>query len=112
MRTSLTKPLHSRRHETSGLLHPAVGTNHRDALCSAMGPQVLPVKDIRRGRILFDDWASCWWRLWSSNPRRSPKGMETTDSHLRCHLRPSFGRASSARSPSMWCTGSTSWSSG
>jgi hypothetical protein len=27
-----------------------------------------------------------------SSPRRSPKGMETTDSHLRCHLRPSFGR--------------------
>jgi hypothetical protein len=25
-------------------------------------------------------------------PRRSPKGMETTDSHLRCHLRPHFGR--------------------
>jgi hypothetical protein len=48
--------------------------------------------DPRRGRILFDDWADHWWRLWSSSPRRSPKGMETTDSHLRCHLRPSFGR--------------------
>ena len=48
--------------------------------------------DPRRGRILFDDWADHWWRLWSSNPRRSPKGMETTDSHLRCHLRPYFGR--------------------
>jgi integrase len=48
--------------------------------------------DPRRGRMLFDDWADHWWRLWSSSPRRSPKGMETTDSHLRCHLRPSFGR--------------------
>jgi integrase len=48
--------------------------------------------DPRRGRILFDDWADHWWRLWSSNPRRSPKGMETTESHLRCHLRPYFGR--------------------
>ena len=48
--------------------------------------------DPRRGRILFDDWADHWWRLWSSSPRRSPKGMETTESHLRCHLRPSFGR--------------------
>jgi len=48
--------------------------------------------DPRRGRILFDDWADHWWQLWSSNPRRSPKGMETTESHLRCHLRPSFGR--------------------
>jgi hypothetical protein len=48
--------------------------------------------DPRRGRLLFDDWADHWWRLWSSSPRRSPKGMETTDSHLRCHLRPSFGR--------------------
>jgi integrase len=48
--------------------------------------------DPRRGRMLFDDWADHWWRLWSSSPRRSPKGMETTESHLRCHLRPSFGR--------------------
>ena len=48
--------------------------------------------DPRRGRILFDDWAGHWWRLWSSSPRRSPKGMETTESHLRCHLRPYFGR--------------------
>ena len=48
--------------------------------------------DPRRGRLLFDDWADHWWRLWSSNPRRSPKGMETTESHLRCHLRPHFGR--------------------
>jgi integrase len=48
--------------------------------------------DPRRGHILFDDWADHWWRLWSSSPRRSPKGMETTDSHLRCHLRPYFGR--------------------
>ena len=48
--------------------------------------------DPRRGRLLFDDWADHWWRLWSASPRRSPKGMETTESHLRCHLRPSFGR--------------------
>jgi integrase len=48
--------------------------------------------DPRRGHILFNDWADHWWRLWSSSPRRSPKGMETTDSHLRCHLRPYFGR--------------------
>ena len=48
--------------------------------------------DPRRGRILFNDWADHWWRLWSSSPRRSPKGMETTESHLRCHLRPYFGR--------------------
>jgi integrase len=48
--------------------------------------------DPRRGRLLFDDWADHWWRLWSTSPRRSPKGMETTDSHLRCHLRPYFGR--------------------
>jgi integrase len=48
--------------------------------------------DPRRGRILFDEWAGHWWQLWSSSPRRSPKGMETTESHLRCHLRPYFGR--------------------
>jgi len=48
--------------------------------------------DPRRGRILFNEWADHWWQLWASNPRRSPKGMETTESHLRCHLRPYFGR--------------------
>src|SRR5918994_4346254 len=48
--------------------------------------------DPRRGRLLFDDWADHWWRLWSASPRRSPKGMETTESHLRCHLHPYFGR--------------------
>ena len=48
--------------------------------------------DPRRGRILFDEWADHWWQLWASSPRRSPKGMETTESHLRCHLRPYFGR--------------------
>jgi len=48
--------------------------------------------DPRRGRILFNEWADRWWQLWSSSPQRSPKGMETTESHLRCHLRPYFGR--------------------
>jgi integrase len=48
--------------------------------------------DPRRGRIPFDEWADHWWQLWSSTPRRSPKGMETTSSHLRRHLRPYFGR--------------------
>jgi hypothetical protein len=33
--------------------------------------------DPRRGRILFDEWADHWWQLWSSSPRRSPKGMAT-----------------------------------
>jgi integrase len=44
--------------------------------------------DPHRGRILFDEWANHWWQLWASSPRRSPKGMKTTESHLRCHLRP------------------------
>jgi integrase len=48
--------------------------------------------DPRRGRITFDEWADRWWQLWSSAPRRSPKGKETTASHLRRHLRPYFGR--------------------
>ena len=48
--------------------------------------------DPRRGRITFNEWADRWWQLWSSTPRRSPKGKETTASHLRCHLRPYFGR--------------------
>jgi integrase len=48
--------------------------------------------DPRRGRVTFNEWADRWWQLWSSAPRRSPKGKETTASHLRCHLRPYFGR--------------------
>jgi integrase len=48
--------------------------------------------DPRRGRIVFNEWADRWWQLWASSPRRSPKGMETIESHLRCHLRPYFGR--------------------
>jgi integrase len=46
----------------------------------------------RRGRITFNEWADRWWQLLASAPRRSPKGKETTASHLRCHLRPYFGR--------------------
>ncbi len=66
--------------------------------------------DPRRGRILFDEWANHWWQLWASSPRRSPKGMETTESHLRCHLRPTSAAASSARSPPpSCCAGNTSW---
>jgi hypothetical protein len=48
--------------------------------------------DPRRGRMLFDEWADHWWQLWSSKPRRSPKGMETTASHIHRHDRPYFGR--------------------
>jgi integrase len=48
--------------------------------------------DPRRGRITFNEWADRWWQLWASAPRRSPKGKETTASHLRYHLRPYFGR--------------------
>jgi integrase len=39
---------------------------------------------------LFGDWAEEWWAVWSSNPRRSPAALQTTESHLRLHLRPSF----------------------
>jgi hypothetical protein len=30
--------------------------------------------DPRRGRILFDDWADHWWRLWSAQPTAQPQG--------------------------------------
>src|SRR5919106_2854341 len=60
-------------------------------LCPKSTSQNQPCHMVR-GRILFDEWADHWWQLWSSSPRRSPKGMETTESHLRCHLRPYFGR--------------------
>jgi hypothetical protein len=66
--------------------------------------------DPRRGRILFDEWADHWWQLWSSSPRRSPKGMETTESHLRCHLRPYFGRRQLRQiTPRSCCAGRTTW---
>jgi hypothetical protein len=69
--------------------------------------------DPRRGRILFNEWANHWWQLWASSPRRSPKGMETTESHLRCHLRPTSAADSSVRSPPRsCCAGNTTWRAG
>src|SRR6266540_3676642 len=45
----------------------------------------------QRGRISFNEWADEWWQTWSTHPRRSPNGLETTESNLRLHLRPTFG---------------------
>jgi integrase len=45
----------------------------------------------QRGRISFNGWADEWWETWSTHPRRSPNGLETTESNLRLHLRPTFG---------------------
>jgi Phage integrase, N-terminal SAM-like domain len=45
----------------------------------------------QRGRISFNKWADEWWETWSAHPRRSPNGLETTESNLRLHLRPTFG---------------------
>jgi len=66
--------------------------------------------DPRRGRILFDEWADRWWQLWSSSPRRSPKGMETTESHPAATCAPTTAAGSSARSPPRsCCAGKTTW---
>jgi integrase len=48
--------------------------------------------DPNRGRRRFDDWATEWWEMWSSHPHRSPNGLQTTESHMRVHVRPFFGR--------------------
>jgi hypothetical protein len=48
--------------------------------------------DPRGSRRRFDDWASEWWELWASEPRRSPAALEAAESHLRLHIRPYFGR--------------------
>jgi hypothetical protein len=45
----------------------------------------------QRGRVPFNEWADEWWNTWSTHPRRSPNGLETTESNLRLHLRPTFG---------------------
>src|ERR687897_1422183 len=48
--------------------------------------------DPRGSRRRFDDWATQWWELWASEPRRSPAALEAAESHLRLHIRPYFGR--------------------
>jgi Phage integrase, N-terminal SAM-like domain len=48
--------------------------------------------DPRGSRRRFDDWATQWWELWASEPRRSPATLEAAESHLRLHIRPYFGR--------------------
>src|ERR671912_916519 len=47
--------------------------------------------DPRGSRRRFDDWATEWWELWASEPRRSPAALEAAESHLRLHIRPYFG---------------------
>ena len=66
--------------------------------------------DPSRSRQRFGDWADEWWAVWSSNPRRSPAALQTTESHLRLHLRPTSAAGGSGRSPSRSSgDGSTSW---
>jgi integrase len=48
--------------------------------------------DPKGSRRQFDDWATQWWELWASEPRRSPAALEAAESHLRLHIRPYFGR--------------------
>jgi hypothetical protein len=69
--------------------------------------------DPRGSRRRFDDWATQWWELWASEPRRSPAALEAAESHLRLHIRPYFGRRPlgtiSAQVVQRW---QTSWSGG
>jgi integrase len=48
--------------------------------------------DPRGSRRRFDDWATQWWELRATEPRRSPAALEAAESHLRLHIRPYFGR--------------------
>jgi integrase len=49
-------------------------------------------KGRQRGKLAFDRWANDWWAVWSTEPTLSPNSLTMTDSRLRNHLRPFFGR--------------------
>jgi integrase len=46
--------------------------------------------DGRRANQRFGEWATSWWAIWSTHPRRSPTTLEATDCWLRRHVRPRF----------------------
>jgi integrase len=48
--------------------------------------------DPAAARLTFDQWTDQWWRVWASDPDRSPTTLAAADSRLRHHLRPKFGR--------------------
>jgi hypothetical protein len=69
--------------------------------------------DPRGSRRRFDDWATQWWELWASEPRRSPAALEAAESHLRLQIAPTSGVDRWARSRPRWCSaGRTSWNGG
>jgi hypothetical protein len=42
----------------------------------------------REAASAFDEWADQWWAVWS--PGKSPATLQSAESRLRLHLRPTF----------------------
>jgi hypothetical protein len=90
------KPYRARYWGPDGRLHSRSFARKDDAerwLTSEEASKLLGAwVDPRGSRRRFDDWATQWWELWASEPRRSPAALEAAESHLRLHIRPYFGR--------------------
>jgi integrase len=89
------KPYRARYWAPDGKLHSRSFARKDDAQRWLTNEEASKLKgswiDPSRARQSFGDWADEWWAVWSSNPRRSPASLQTTESHLRLHIRPYFG---------------------
>jgi integrase len=88
------KPYRARYWAPDGKLHSRSFARKDDAQRWLTNEEASKLKgswiDPSRSRQLFGDWADEWWAVWSSSPRRSPAALQTTESHLRLHIRPHF----------------------
>jgi integrase len=89
------KPYKARYWGRDGKLHSRSFARKDDAQRWLTNEEASKLKgswiDPSRARQSFSDWADEWWAVWSSSPRRSPASLQTTESHLRLHIRPYFG---------------------
>jgi integrase len=88
------KPYRARYWAPDGKLHSRSFARKDDAQRWLTSEEASKLKgswiDPSRARQSFGDWAEEWWAVWSTNPRRSPAALQTTESHLRLHIRPYF----------------------
>jgi integrase len=89
------KPYRARYWGPDGKLHSRSFARRDDAQRWLTNEEASKLKgawiDPSRSRQWFSDWADEWWAVWSSDPQRSPASLQTTESHLRLHIRPYFG---------------------
>ena len=92
---SITKPYRARYWGPDGRLHSRSFARKDDAQRWLTSEEASKLRgawvDPRGSRRRFDDWATEWWEVWASEPRRSPATLQAAESHLRLHIRPYFG---------------------